>query len=83
MFVRNDGKVFYFCNSKCQNNWRLHREGKSTRWTHTFRKEIAGKKAATKEGRRPEDGRRQESPSVKASPSGGNQKAEKTVERTS
>ena len=46
MFVRNDGKIFYFCNSKCQGNWRLHREGKNVKWTHTFRKE--GKRAVGK-----------------------------------
>jgi large subunit ribosomal protein L24e len=46
MFVRNDGKIFYFCNSKCQSNWKLRREGKKTMWTHTFRKE--GKKQTAK-----------------------------------
>jgi large subunit ribosomal protein L24e len=46
MFVRNDGKVFYFCNSKCHSNWKLHREGKKVKWTHTFRKEA--KKPAVK-----------------------------------
>jgi large subunit ribosomal protein L24e len=45
MFIRNDGKIFYFCNSKCHNNWKLRREGKKVKWTHTFRKEAAGKKA--------------------------------------
>jgi large subunit ribosomal protein L24e len=44
MFVRNDGRIFYFCNSKCQNNFRLGRVGKNVKWTQTFRKE--GKKAA-------------------------------------
>jgi large subunit ribosomal protein L24e len=39
MFVRNDGKIFYFCNSKCHSNWKLHREGKNVKWTHTFQKE--------------------------------------------
>ena len=38
MFVKLDGKVFYFCNSKCQKNFRLGRAGKKTRWTDTFRK---------------------------------------------
>ncbi len=45
MFVRNDGKIFYFCNSKCQKNWKLHRVGKNVKWTHTFQKENTGKKA--------------------------------------
>jgi len=50
MFIRNDGKIFYFCNSKCQSNWKLRREGKRTRWTHTFRKESQklGKKEELK-----------------------------------
>jgi large subunit ribosomal protein L24e len=52
MFVRNDGKIFYFCNSKCQSNWKLGREGKSTRWTHTFRKE--GKRTVKKEEKQAE-----------------------------
>jgi large subunit ribosomal protein L24e len=46
MFVKNDGRILYFCNSKCQKNFRLGRVGKNVKWTHTFRKEIAGKKAA-------------------------------------
>jgi len=43
MFVRNDGKIYYFCNSKCQKNWKLGREGKSVKWTPSFQK---GKSAA-------------------------------------
>ena len=39
MFVRNDAKIFYFCNSKCEKNWKLGRQGKKTRWTAVFRKE--------------------------------------------
>jgi len=42
MFVKNDGKVHYFCNSKCQKSWRMGRPGKKTRWTETFRK-LKGK----------------------------------------
>ncbi len=38
MFVKNDGKIFRFCNSKCEKNARLKRVGKKTRWTETFRK---------------------------------------------
>ena len=33
MFVRNDGKVFYFCSSKCERNGiKLKREPKDTKW---------------------------------------------------
>jgi large subunit ribosomal protein L24e len=38
MFVKKDGKVFYYCNSKCQKNWNMKRLGKKTRWTETFKK---------------------------------------------
>jgi len=36
MFAKNDGKVFYFCGSKCQRNFRHGRDPKATRWTKTF-----------------------------------------------
>lgn len=39
MFVKNDGKVFHFCHSKCQRNWNLGRQGKRVRWTQAFRKQ--------------------------------------------
>ena len=33
MFVRNDGKVFYFCSSKCEKNMlKLKREPKDVKW---------------------------------------------------
>ncbi len=38
MFVKNDGKIMYYCNSKCQKNARMGRAGKKTGWTETFRK---------------------------------------------
>jgi large subunit ribosomal protein L24e len=43
MFVRNDGKIFYFCNSKCEGNWKLGREGKSVKWTQAFQKSASSK----------------------------------------
>lgn len=39
MFVKTSGQVFYFCNSKCQNNWNLGRDGKAVKWTAKSRKE--------------------------------------------
>ena len=33
MFVKNDGRVFHFCQSKCQRNWNLNRQGKNVKWT--------------------------------------------------
>jgi len=44
MFVKNSGQIFYFCNSKCERNWSMGREGKKTRWTETFKKLKEGKK---------------------------------------
>lgn len=38
MFVRNDGKVFHFCRSKCEKNWELGREPKKLKWA------VSGKK---------------------------------------
>ena len=33
MFVRNDGRLFYFCSSKCQKNWNMGRGDKRLKWT--------------------------------------------------
>jgi len=39
MFVKNDGKIFYFCSSKCEKNMlKLKREPRLTRWTKEFEK---------------------------------------------
>jgi large subunit ribosomal protein L24e len=43
MYVRKDGTIFYFCGSKCQNNYKLGRVPRRVQWT------AAGKKAANKE----------------------------------
>lgn len=43
MFVKNDSRVFYFCNSKCERNFMLNRDSKQVKWTETFRK-LKGKK---------------------------------------
>jgi large subunit ribosomal protein L24e len=33
MFVRNDGKIFYFCSSKCEKNaLKLGREARKYKW---------------------------------------------------
>jgi large subunit ribosomal protein L24e len=37
MVVRADGRVSYFCSSKCQRNSKLGRDGKSVKWTKRFR----------------------------------------------
>lgn len=34
MFVKNDGKIFYFCSSKCEKNLlKLKRVARETKWT--------------------------------------------------
>ena len=34
MFVKNDGKIFYFCSNKCEKNiFKLNRTARTTRWT--------------------------------------------------
>lgn len=39
LLARTSGAVLYFCNSKCQRNHKLGRQGKKVRWTKTFAKE--------------------------------------------
>ena len=37
MFVKNDGKIHYFCNSKCQKSWNMKRNPKKMKWTEVSR----------------------------------------------
>jgi len=42
MYVRNDGRVLYFCSRKCQKNMlELRRDPKKVRWTTAYRQEKA------------------------------------------
>jgi len=43
MFVKKDGTLFFFCCTKCQNNYRLGRVPRRVAWT------AAGRKALGKE----------------------------------
>jgi len=39
MFVMSNGKVFYFCNSKCEKNQlKLKRRARSLKWTGVYEK---------------------------------------------
>ena len=44
MFVKKSGDIYNFCNSKCQNNWNMGREGKNLKWTGKFEKGHTPKK---------------------------------------
>jgi large subunit ribosomal protein L24e len=40
MYVLKDGKVLYFCSSKCQNSQlKLNRKATSLKWTERYKKE--------------------------------------------
>ncbi len=41
MFVRGDGKIFYFCGSKCQGNFGLGRDPAHTKWVTSKGKKKA------------------------------------------
>ncbi len=39
MFVKSDGKIFYFCSSKCEKNMlKLRREPKDVKWVSKKKK---------------------------------------------
>ncbi len=42
MYVKLSGQVFYFCDSKCQKNFRMGRDGKKVTWTKKHA-ELKGK----------------------------------------
>ena len=44
MYVKVSGDIFYFCNSKCEKNWNLGREGKDFKWTPASQKKNIAKK---------------------------------------
>jgi len=49
MFVKKDGKIFYFCSNKCEKNtFKLKRKPRTTKWTAEYRKEKEMSKQASK-----------------------------------
>lgn len=40
MFVKRDGSIFFFCSSKCQNNYKLGRVPRRVEWTKAGRKAL-------------------------------------------
>jgi len=40
MYVRKDGAIFYFCGTKCQNNYKLGRVPRRVQWTSAGRKAL-------------------------------------------
>jgi len=41
LFAKNDGKLLYFCSSKCENNSQnLNRNPRNVRWTALGRKKL-------------------------------------------
>lgn len=46
MYVKKDGKVFYFCSNKCEKNMiKLKRKPRTTKWTQEYMTVKKGKKA--------------------------------------
>lgn len=49
MFVKNDGKVFTFCSSKCEKNLlKLKRKPRTTKWTGFYQREKKAAKGGKK-----------------------------------
>ena len=48
MFVKNDGRILYFCSSKCDRNMEMGRVPKRKKWTKFFEKETAAKEKPDK-----------------------------------
>jgi len=44
LYIKKDGKFFYFCSSKCRKNTKLKREGRRKKWTKAY-VDFTGKQA--------------------------------------
>jgi len=44
IYVKKDGKIFYFCKMKCEKNMlKLKRSSRHIKWTELYRKEKASR----------------------------------------
>lgn len=49
MFVKTDGKIFYFCSRRCEKNmFKLKRKPRKTKWTLEYQNEKKGANAQAK-----------------------------------
>ena len=49
MYIKADGKIFYFCSNKCEKNQiSLKRKGRNLKWTETFAAEKKKKQSSVK-----------------------------------
>ena len=47
MYVQDDGRIYYYCSSKCQKNTNLGRKAIHTKWSGRYEKETTKKTKAT------------------------------------
>ncbi|MDO8556577.1 MAG: 50S ribosomal protein L24e [Nanoarchaeota archaeon] len=43
MYAQDDGRIYYYCSSKCQKNTKLGRKAIRTKWSGRYEKETAKK----------------------------------------
>lgn len=46
--VTDEGKVFYFCSSKCRKNWNLGRKARKFKWARKTREQMLSAEASEK-----------------------------------
>jgi large subunit ribosomal protein L24e len=54
MFVRNDGRILYYCSMKCDRNSQMGREGKNKKWSKLFVKEAVSSKPSKEKAKKEE-----------------------------
>jgi large subunit ribosomal protein L24e len=48
MYVKREGRVYYYCSSKCRKNAGLGREGRLKKWTKSYRDFVSKAKEEKK-----------------------------------